>query len=88
MHTLMSYCLNMIVLISFPFKVLNYCDELSNSIFMYIILPIMDDTLLVGCKSNTPVETLIKFGTEFSSGFWSVFKEGNLMTLVSSDNQF
>lgn len=45
MHTLMSYCLNMIVLIRFPFKVLIYCDELGNSIFMYIILPIMDDNL-------------------------------------------
>lgn len=65
-----------------------YCDELSNSIFMYTILPIMDDTLLVGCKSSTTVETLIKLGIEFSSGFWSVFKEGNLMTLVSSDYQF
>lgn len=59
----------MIVLISFPFKVLMYCDELSNSIFMYTILPIMDDTLLVGCKSSTTVETLIKLGIEFSSGF-------------------
>jgi len=68
-HPLKSYCLNRVVIISFPFKVVIYCDKLRNSIFMYIILPIMGDTLLVGCKSNTTVETLIKLGTEFSSGF-------------------
>lgn len=69
MHTLMSYCLNMIVLIRFPFKVLIYCDELGNSVFMYIILPIMDDNLTCELQSNTAVETLIKLGIEFSSGF-------------------
>lgn len=40
------------------------------------------------CKSNTTVETLIKLGIEFSNGFWSVLKEVNLMTLVSSDYWF
>lgn len=48
----MSYGLNMIVLISFPFKVFIYRDELGNSISMYIILPIMDDSLLVGLQKQ------------------------------------
>jgi len=34
-----------------------------------LFLPIMDDTLHVGCNVDTAVETLIKLGTEFTSGF-------------------
>lgn len=49
MHTLTSYYLNVLVHISFPFKVLIYRDELGHSILVYIILPIMDNTFLVGC---------------------------------------
>lgn len=82
----MSYCLNMIVLTSFPFKVWIYYSELGNSIFMCTISPIMGNALPVCCKSLTPVEASFKWGVEFSAGFWRAFKEGNLMTPVSSDD--
>lgn len=51
----MSYCWNMIVLISFPFKVWVYYGELGNSIFMCTISPIMGNALRVCRKSLTTV---------------------------------
>lgn len=71
----MSYCLNMMVLISFPFKVWIYYSELGNSIFMCTLSPIMGNTLRVCCKSLTRVEAVFKWGIEFSGGFWSSKKE-------------
>lgn len=52
---------------------------------MCTISPIMGNALRVCCKSYTTVESVFKWGVEFSSGFWRAFKEGNLMTPVSSD---
>lgn len=43
-----------------------------------LFLPIMDDTLHVGCNVDTAVETLIKLGTEFTSGFWSCIQRKKL----------